>query len=133
MEADVKDFVKDHSVGIISTCDNNEPHGVPVYYYFDGDKFYFATKSKTKKIENIESNGNVFLMIYREEPQAVFTAKCKATLMDYKDSGCMGIVKHLVGVHASQDYYPTPLTALKEGNITVVELEVREHQFKSYK
>lgn len=135
LEPGVQDFIQNHSVGVISTCSGNKPHAVPIYYFYDPEKnhFYFVTKSETKKVLNILENKNTFLTIYKEDPQATFTAECEARLLEHVEPDYTNITNHLINIHSIQDYYPTPLTMLKEGNLTLVELKVLSHTFRSYR
>ena len=135
MESEKLEFIKEHSVGIVSTCDNDMPHGVPIYYYFDKEKelFYFVTKDATKKYSNLSKNKNVFLTIFRENPQAVFTAECVAEPLDCSKDDCIDIMDSLIEVHSTQEYYPSPISMLKEGTLKLIKLEIKNSNFKSYR
>ncbi len=134
MENNIKKFLENNSVCIVSTCNNNKPHAVPVYYFYNSEnnKMYFVTKTGTKKFLNMSENNNVFVTIYRESPQATFTAECKSNILNCKKDNCIKITKHLIDIHSSEDYYPTPLTMLKEGSLALVELDIVSHKFNSY-
>ncbi len=58
-----RDFISLQRVLRIATVDKNGmPHNVPVCHVMDGDRIYFATGKKSKKIKNLEENGKVALV-----------------------------------------------------------------------
>jgi uncharacterized pyridoxamine 5'-phosphate oxidase family protein len=134
MKNDELIFIEKHSVGIVSTCENGEPHGVPIYYHFNKEQeaFYFITKNKTKKYSNLEKNNKAFFTIFNEDPQVVFTAKCEVELLDCMESDCKEVIGSLIDVHSKQEYYPTPVEMLEEGSLRLVRLNTKEHKFVSY-
>ena len=58
-----RDFISLQRVLRIATVDKNGmPHNVPVCHVLEGDRIYFATGKKSKKIKNLEENGKVALV-----------------------------------------------------------------------
>lgn len=135
MNEETVKFLEERTVGVIGTSKDNTPHCVPIYYYFDKDaeSFYFVTKSKTQKAENIVSNSKVFITVFSEEPQATFGARCDATILESNDADQKRVINELIGVHSGQEYFPTPLSALKDGDLTLVKLKIEDHNFSFYK
>jgi nitroimidazol reductase NimA-like FMN-containing flavoprotein (pyridoxamine 5'-phosphate oxidase superfamily) len=68
----------------IATCKNNIPHVVPVSYIFEDDTFYFATDYGTKKLENIQANGNLALTVdvYGSSENRAVCVQGKTTLIE---------------------------------------------------
>lgn len=56
-------FLVRNEVCRVATCKNSIPHVVPVSYVFENGRFYFATDYGTKKLENIEANGKLALIV----------------------------------------------------------------------
>ena len=134
MEKQSLDFIKEHSVAVLSTCSDGEPHGVPVYYLFveEQNKFYFLTKDSTRKYNNLQKNSKAFLSIYDENPQAVFTADCDVHLID-RQGNFEEILSKLVDIHGEQAHQPTPASIQKEGSLRLVELTISKDRYVSYK
>lgn len=134
MENIEKEFILDHHLAVIATCSGDNPHCTPVYYLYDEEKnlFYFVTKDETRKFSNIKDNKKVFLSIFNEKPQQVYSANCKAKILSQKKAGFDEVIERLIEIHAEQDYFPTPLSYLKEGKLSLIELSPEDSQFNSY-
>ncbi|MCA9356095.1 MAG: pyridoxamine 5'-phosphate oxidase family protein [Candidatus Paceibacterota bacterium] len=135
MEKSVIDFLKNNSLCILSTCKDNKPHSVPVYYFYDDENetFYIATKAKTQKVLNILENKNTFITVFRTDPQATFTAECEATIIDHTNEDFPDIAKRLMEIHSAQSSFPTPLSMIKDGSLVLIQLKVITHKFNSYR
>ena len=128
-------FVEKYFVAVISTHDSVTSNGVPIYYLFvkDDNAFYFITKSETKKNINIKNNNKASLTIFTENPPTVFTANCVSELIDYKTDDCLKIINKLVAIHSTQKFYPSPISTIRDGILSLVKLNVKDCKFKSYK
>jgi len=128
-------FVKENFIAVISTQDNLRPYASPVYYYFSEDEntFYFITNSTTKKYSNIREKNQVSLTIFSEHPPRVFTANCTAQLSDFETSDKTDIKNKLVEIHSSQEFYPSPISSLEKGKISLVKLNAKNCKLKSFK
>ncbi|MCP4429445.1 MAG: pyridoxamine 5'-phosphate oxidase family protein [Gammaproteobacteria bacterium] len=135
MKEDVVAFVKEHIVATVSTCDGLHSHGVPVFYIFvkDDNAFYFLTKNKTQKHINIEINNKTALTIFTESPPTVFTANCVAEVIDFTSGVHKEYITKLVTIHSSQECYPTPISTLIDGDLSLVKLNVENCKLRSYK
>ena len=138
MEKNIITFIKEHSLATLSTCADNKPHGVPIYYYYSTEEntFYFVTKSETRKIANLKANPIAFLSVTRTNPPAVFTADCEAKIYTQDintDKKRLDIAKKLIKIHTEQEYYPTPLHSLKDGDLTFVSLQIKTHSYNDYR
>ncbi len=134
MKANMASLVKEHLVAIVSTCDGLRPNGVPIYYLYveDVNAFYFLTNSNTQKHINIERNNKTTLTIFTENPPTVFTANCVAEVLNFKSEEHQDHVNKLVAIHSSQECYPTPISTLKDGRVSLIKLSVENCKLKSY-
>ncbi len=128
-------FVQKHHVAIVSTHDSVTPNGVPIYYYFvkDDNAFYFITKSETIKYANIKKNKKASLSIFTENPPTVFTANCVAELIEFETNDYINIKNRLVEIHSTQEFYPSPISTVKDGILSLVKLIVNDCKLESYK
>jgi hypothetical protein len=135
MDHDVISFLQECVVGVLSSCNNEEIHSVPVYYHFDATQnaFFFITKSKSNKITNIQKNKKASFSIYSESLPRVFTAKCSAEIFDVNNNlEFIETFRKLVEIHSTREYYPSPISTIKDGELKLVKLAVLDHQYKSY-
>ncbi len=67
----IKNFLVEHSSGVLATADSAaNPHVAVVYYVFEDDfGLLFATKTETQKYKNIEENDRVAFLVYDEKAQ----------------------------------------------------------------
>ena len=119
---------------VVSTSDENVPHGAVVFYHFDeaSEKFYFVTKTETQKIKNINRNSSVALTIFSETPPRTFQARCKAKRAS-RDELSPELLKRVLNVHSSQDYWPTPIQKIEEGTMCFVEIALDHSRYRDYK
>ncbi len=58
-----KDFILLRRILRVATTDKNgTPHNVPVCHVVDGDRIYFATEKKSKKVKNLTENRKLALV-----------------------------------------------------------------------
>ncbi|BDH60287.1 general stress protein 26 [Lysinibacillus sp. PLM2] len=71
MSEDIKEKVKkiiaDHQMGVLSSVENNKPHSRYMTFYNDNLTLYTPTKRDTEKIEEIELNPAVSVLLGYEE------------------------------------------------------------------
>lgn len=134
MDQSVKSFLSQKVVGVLSSCDNGDVLTVPVYYVYDAeqDAFFFISKSKSSKISNIKKNNKVFFSVFSEKLPRVYNARCTADLHDIQSVGSFKIIKQLAEIHSTQEYYPSPIASIHEGELILVKLKVLESSFKSF-
>lgn len=129
-------FLGECVVGVLSTCHNDEIHSVPVYYFYRPSEkaFYFISKSKSQKIDLLKKNKSAAFVVYSETLPQTFTAQCRAEIVSLakNDEQSNEIIKKLAEVHSTREYYPSPLSSMKEGELILVRLEVLDYQYKSY-
>lgn len=64
----------------------NEPNIHPVWYIYENKKFYIATETKSKKIQNITHNNTVYFSIANEmEPYVVVRGKGESKILENKE------------------------------------------------
>jgi len=69
----IYDFLKKHSVAVLSTASNSgQPHGVVIYYDIDKDfDITFITKTNTLKHQNLMENNRLMLTVFESRSQTV--------------------------------------------------------------
>ncbi len=130
-------FLEECVVGVLSIYKNAEIHSVPVYYYYHQVEkaFYFMTKSKSAKIDYLTKNNKASFSIYSERLPRAYNAQCKAEIVDldgHHKVKAIHIIKRLAEVHSTQEYYPSPIASMKEGELKLIKLKVLDYQFNTY-
>lgn len=67
----IYNFLKQQPIGTLATVDpNGDPHAAVIYYFIDqAFNITFATKSKTKKFDNLQHNNRAMLTVYESLSQ----------------------------------------------------------------
>lgn len=76
-------FINAHEICRLATCSKNEgPHVVPVTYASVDGTFYIATDYKTKKLQNIQQDNRVALVIDAYKPNRAILIHGKAAIIE---------------------------------------------------
>jgi nitroimidazol reductase NimA-like FMN-containing flavoprotein (pyridoxamine 5'-phosphate oxidase superfamily) len=68
-----------------SIDEKNEPNIHPVWFIYENERFYFATEVKSKKIQNIKQNKNVYFSVANEvEPFIGVRGKGESQILEDK-------------------------------------------------
>ncbi|MES1039357.1 pyridoxamine 5'-phosphate oxidase family protein [Peribacillus simplex] len=59
----VLNIIRDHKIGVLSSVENNKPHSRYMTFFNDEFTLYTPTSGKTEKIDEIEKNPNVHILI----------------------------------------------------------------------
>lgn len=59
----VLNIICDHKIGVLSSVENNKPHSRYMTFFNDDLTLYTPTSGKTEKIDEIEKNPNVHILI----------------------------------------------------------------------
>ena len=134
MQKHIKSFINESSVGLIATCDHQKPHAVPVYYLLieAENAFYFMTKTASNSYLNLKNNGRASITIFSEKPPTVYTANCESEILEFSVEEYSGIRKKLIAMHATEDYYPSPVSTLRKGELKLVKLNILDSNYQSY-
>jgi len=87
-KAEVLDFLKTSSCGVLSLVDGDKPYCVPVEHYFDGTNLFFVAgvQKGQRKLRCIKNNSNACYSIYesrRETPEMVKKGtRCRSLLIE---------------------------------------------------
>ena len=57
------DIISNHKTGVLSTVENNKPHSRYMTFYHDDLTLYAPTKANTEKIDELEKNSNVSVLL----------------------------------------------------------------------
>lgn len=84
IQPDVKRFINDHEIAVLSTADRTgDVYGAAVYYLFENGKFFILTKTDTSKAHNILGHHQVALTIF--DDQTMRTAQVSGYAMIESD------------------------------------------------
>lgn len=127
-------FINQQNTGSVSTFDGAKPYGVPVFYLYvaEHNAFYFLTKTTSKKYANLQKYKVASFSVFANSPPVVYTADCSVELLDLMNKNHSDILKKLVSIHSTQDYYPSPISTLTEDSTSLVKLTITDYNFKSY-
>ncbi|MBT2645641.1 pyridoxamine 5'-phosphate oxidase family protein [Bacillus sp. ISL-34] len=59
----VLNIIRDHKIGVLSSVENNKPHSRYMTFFNDDLTLYTPTSGKTEKVDEIEKNPNVHILI----------------------------------------------------------------------
>lgn len=59
----IVDIIDHDHVGVLSTLHENKPHARYMKFFHDGLQLYTATNKKTHKVEEVETNPNVHVLL----------------------------------------------------------------------
>jgi general stress protein 26 len=59
----VLNIIRDYKIGVLSSVENNKPHSRYMTFFNDELTLYTPTSGKTEKIDEIEKNPNVHILI----------------------------------------------------------------------
>lgn len=134
MNKKVHDFLKHHPMGVLSTTsEDNKPWGAAIYYVADEDfNFFFATRAKTLKYENISNNPSVALTIADEASQT--TVQVAGNISRVPAEDYMDIVfDKLASIKPKDDrHWTPPMTKIHSGDYMVMKLTPTKLHYADY-
>ncbi len=127
-------FLKEHDLAVIATVsEKGDPLASAVYYWLDEDySFYFLTKSKTRKFQNIEDTGKLAVVVSDEAKLTTVQGEGKAEVV--KDPSTQAeIMNHLATIKSTQDkaWFP-PIAQIEAGSFVVVKCKVDHLQLSEF-
>jgi uncharacterized pyridoxamine 5'-phosphate oxidase family protein len=131
----IHDFLKQHPMGILSTVSaDGTPWGAAIYYVSDDDfNFFFVTKMKTLKYQNLDNNPLAALTIADPETQITVQAMGKISRLPIKDYADVIFAK-LAKIKPKDDHtWVPPITKVHEGDYIPLRLTPSKLQFADYK
>ena len=134
MDNTVISFLADHSVGVLSTCNDGKPYGSPVYYHFTPEQkaFYFLTKNQSRKYLELNTNTQASFSVFSEAPPTSFLAECTAEILEFSLKAYQSIITRLIEIHSTRDYYPSPISTMMEGELKLIRLDLIDFSFNAY-
>jgi general stress protein 26 len=131
----VRDFLKQHDVGVLSTANRTgQAYGSAVYYILgDDDRIYMITKSETTKAHNMLANNHVAFTVF--DPKQAKTAQ----IMAYAEIEADFDTKHqiferLVGFRDyNGDVMMPPVAQLSKGGFIAFRLTPFDIRFTDYR
>ena len=112
------EFLKENSVGTLSTVNNStEPHASVVYYNIDeNESITFITKQNTRKANNIKQNSNVVLSVYEPVSQTVVQLEGAAELISSLTESQRAFKAMVLSARQTSDSGIPPISKLKSGH-----------------
>jgi general stress protein 26 len=111
-------FLKHHPMGILSTVTlDGAPWGSAIYYVADEDfNFYFVTRAKTYKYQNLDKNPRAALTVADIASQTTVQASGNITRVPVEDY--MDVVFNKLAKAKPKDngHWVPPLSKIHEGN-----------------
>lgn len=131
----VYEFLKSHPIGVISTVDSdNKPHATTIYVVVEEDlKLKFLSKRDTQKIQNIENNNHIVLVVFDAKTQT--NLQVIGTVEDISDDEKRAgqVFKKVLEItrQTSQADVP-PVSKLFAGNYVAYEIKPKQIRYSNY-
>jgi general stress protein 26 len=131
----VHEFLKSHPIGVLSTVDkNNNPHATTIYVVVEEDlKLKFLSKRETHKIQNIEHNNHIVLVVFDAKTQT--NLQVIGTVEDISDDEKKAgqVFKEVLEItrQTSQADVP-PVSKLFAGNYVAYEIKPKQIHYSTY-
>ncbi|MBI5122397.1 pyridoxamine 5'-phosphate oxidase family protein [Candidatus Roizmanbacteria bacterium] len=130
-------YLKSHHIAALSTAsEEKRPHGALVYVFADPDlNFYFFTKSKTKKAEDLENNNQAALTVF--DPTFPRTIQAEGTVQKIVDEALYDkLFNFLMSQTAKEEeglYWPPPISKVYiAGELTLFKFEPKWLRFADF-
>jgi general stress protein 26 len=130
-----QEFLHDHPLGVLSTTgENGKPWGSAVYFVTDEDfNFFFVTREKTKKFQNIHANAHVALTVADGKTQTTVQAAGTITKVPSRDIVDV-VFKKLASIRPQDDInWAPPVIKVHQGDWMVLKLSPNYAQFAEFK
>lgn len=128
-------FLKEHTVGVLSTVDREGNVAAAVVYYIVDqlNQIYFVTKSETKKASNILVNSQVVMTVFDATSAETLTVKGRADFE--KDEQVISYVFNQIVQPKNYQGVKTlpPVAHIKKGVFTVIRIVPRSGKYVDYK
>lgn len=130
----VHDFLKRHPMGVLSTVTpDGEPWGSAIYYVADDDfNFYFVTRAKTFKYQNLDTTPRAALTVTDMTTQTTVQASgiiTKVPVSDYMEV----VFNKLAKLEPKgNDHWVPPLAKIHEGNYMPLRLTPTKLHYADY-
>ncbi len=130
----VHEFLKHHHMGVLSTVtEDDKPWGSAIYYVVDQDfNFFFVTRQKTYKYQNLDQNPFAALTVVDEDKQITvqLTGKIsKVPVEDYMDV----VFTRLAAVHPKgNSNWTPPIEKVHKGDYMPLRLTPTKLQYADY-
>jgi nitroimidazol reductase NimA-like FMN-containing flavoprotein (pyridoxamine 5'-phosphate oxidase superfamily) len=128
-------FLRQHHLGILSTVSTEgRPWGSAIYFIADDDfTFYFVTRAKTFKFQNLEANPHVALTVADEQNQTTVQLSGTVAPLPYEDYADV-IFRKMAKLRPAGDHdWMPPVDKLRAGNYMPLVLTPTKLQYANYK
>lgn len=128
-------FLKLNPMAVLSTvAENGKPWGSAIYYVADEEfNFYFVTRAKTFKFQNLEKNPYAALTVADNESQTTVQAQGKISKLPL-DSYMDVIFDKLAKIKpVDNPHWAPPISKIQAGDFIPLKLTPSKLQFANYK
>lgn len=86
-EEEVRTYLADHSVAVLSLADGGDAYAVPVNYHYDGDSMYLrlVDDEDSTKMEFLEATGEACVLVYGVAGDVSYSVVARGSLRDLGD------------------------------------------------
>ncbi len=131
----IYEFLKSHPIGVLSTVDSkNNPHATTIYVIVEEDlTLKFLSKHDTQKIQNIENNPNVMLVVFDAKTQTNLQVVGKAEDISSDEKRAGHVFKEILEItrQTSQADVP-PVSKLFAGSYVAYEIKPKQIRYSTY-
>lgn len=130
----IYEFLKSHPIGVLATVDSdNNPHATTIYVVVEDDlTIKFLSKRDTQKIQNLEGNNNVTLVIFEAGTQTNVQVIGQAEDVS-NDAESHEVFKKILEItrQTSQAEVP-PVSKLFAGNYVAYKIKPKQIRYSNY-
>src|SRR3989338_5390075 len=131
----VLDFINNNRLTVLSTVSsNNAPEAALVYYAWDQLHIYCCTYKKSRKIQNIESNNKVALVMGQEVKAIVLQLEGTARIISDKTQKTNIMALYAKSATANPDsvYFPPLLSLSADSPMEFLEITIEWFKFSIF-
>lgn len=131
-----RDFLKRHSVGVLSTASpDGEPWGATIHYAVDDEfRFYFMTRAQTRKYRNLKDNPRAALTV--TDPESQTTVQASGKIAEVPPEEYMDIVFNKLSKSSlkpkGEAHWTPPMDKLRAGDYMPLCLTPDNLQYADY-
>lgn len=128
------EFLKGHYTGVLATVSrHHKPNATAIYYYVDDSgEISFLTKRLTRKVEDLQMNNCVMLVVYDESEQTVVQIDGIASeITDEKEAHQAFRNTLRASLHTAESAVP-PVTKLDAGDYVAFKIDPTEMHIAVY-
>lgn len=130
----IYEFLKSHPIGVLATVgDGRNPHATTVYYGVEDDlSLKFLSKRDTQKIQNLEANKNVVLVVFEATTQTNVQVIGEAEDISDEAESHKVFSKILEITRATSQAEVPPMSKLFAGHYVAYKITPKQIRYSNY-